>query len=94
MNSSPEFYMRLAMRAADKARGFCSPNPFVGALIVKNGQIIASGYTQCYGSDHAEVQAIKKAGRQAKGADIYVTLEPCSHYGKTLPVPWQLLKQG
>lgn len=77
--------MRHAIRAAEKARGFCSPNPFVGAIIVKNGQIITTGYTQCYGSDHAEVQALKQAGPTARGADLYVTLEPCSHYGKTPP---------
>lgn len=78
-------FMRIAMREAEKARGLCSPNPFVGAVIVKNGTIIARGHTQVYGGDHAEIQAIKKAGESTEGADIYVTLEPCSHYGKTPP---------
>lgn len=78
-------YLKLAIRTAERARGKCSPNPFVGAVLVKGDKLISTGWTQSYGSDHAEVQAIKKAGAQAKGADLYVSLEPCSHYGKTPP---------
>lgn len=92
MTLSPEFYMRRAIQAAEKAHGLCSPNPFVGAVIVKNNQIIATGHTQCYGCDHAEVQAIKYAGDAANGADLYVTLEPCSHYGKTPPCALAIIK--
>lgn len=83
--SDPSVFMKRALKAAEKARGTCSPNPFVGAVIVKNDRIIAEGWTQEYGGDHAEVQALAKAGKKARGADIYVTLEPCSHFGKTPP---------
>lgn len=87
-------WMKAAMREAEKARGTCSPNPFVGAVIVKKGSIIASGHTQAYGSDHAEVQALKQAGEDARGADMYVTLEPCSHFGKTPPCTDAIIKAG
>lgn len=86
--------MRQAIKAAENAQGLCSPNPHVGAVLVKGNEIIATGWTQCYGSDHAEVQAIKKAGKQAQGADLYVTLEPCSHYGKTPPCALAIIKAG
>ncbi len=87
-------YMQLAIRMAEKARGKCSPNPFVGAVIVKQDVVISTGWTQSYGSDHAEVQALSKAGNAAKGADMYVTLEPCSHYGKTPPCALAIIKAG
>lgn len=87
-------YMNMAVREAEKARGTCSPNPFVGAVIVKDDQVIAKGHTQSYGSDHAEVDALKKAGDKARGADLYVTLEPCSHWGKTPPCTDAVIKAG
>ncbi len=86
--------MQLAMQDAEKARGKCSPNPFVGAVIVKNNLVIAKGHTMEYGGDHAEAQALKKAGAKAAGADMYVTLEPCSHYGKTPPCAWAIINSG
>jgi len=86
--------MQLAMREAEKARGHTSPNPFVGAIIVKDGKILAKGRTQSYGSDHAEVDALTKAGAEAKGASMYVTLEPCCHYGKTPPCTKAIIKAG
>ena len=86
--------MKKAIREAEKARGLCSPNPFVGAVIAKDDRIIASGHTQAYGSDHAEVQALKKAGKRAKGADLFVTLEPCSHHGKTPPCTDAIIQAG
>jgi len=86
--------MRRAMREAEKARGFCSPNPFVGAVIARGDKLVSVGHTQAYGSDHAEVQALKKAGKQARGADIYVTLEPCSHWGKTPPCTAAIIQAG
>ena len=80
------YYMRMALEEARKGRGFTNPNPMVGAVIVKDGQIIAKGYHHCCGQGHAEVEAFKAAGdRDVTGATIYVTLEPCSHYGKTPP---------
>lgn len=87
-------WMQRAIRNAEKARGKCSPNPFVGAVIVKNGKLIADGWTHEYGSDHAEIHALKRASGSVKGAEIYVTLEPCSHYGKTPPCALALIKAG
>lgn len=87
-------FMRRALKAAEKARGTCSPNPFVGAVIVKNGRVVGTGWTQHYGGDHAEVQALAKAGKQARGADMYVTLEPCAHQGKTPPCTQAIIAAG
>jgi diaminohydroxyphosphoribosylaminopyrimidine deaminase / 5-amino-6-(5-phosphoribosylamino)uracil reductase len=87
-------YMQRAVDLAEKARGKCSPNPFVGAVIVKNGRVIGEGWTQSYGSDHAEVQAIKNCSEPCNDADIYVTLEPCSHYGKTPPCAKAIIENG
>ena len=77
--------MKQAIQIAETSRGICSPNPFVGAVIVKDGTVIGEGSTRAYGSDHAEIQALKQAGSAASDAELYVTLEPCSHYGKTPP---------
>lgn len=87
-------YMQMALEEAEKARGFCSPNPFVGAVIVKDEVVIAQAHTQSYGSHHAEAMALMLAGERAKGADLYVTLEPCSHYGKTPPCTDAIIKAG
>ena len=79
-------YMQMALDMAKLGRGYTNPNPMVGAVIVKDGQVIAKGYHHCCGQGHAEVEAFKDAGNQdVTGATIYVTLEPCSHYGKTPP---------
>jgi diaminohydroxyphosphoribosylaminopyrimidine deaminase / 5-amino-6-(5-phosphoribosylamino)uracil reductase len=86
--------MRQVMRCAENARGTCAPNPFVGAVVVKNGMILSRGWTQHYGGDHAEVQALNKAGAAAKGSDLYVTLEPCAHHGKTPPCTDAIIKAG
>lgn len=80
-----EQYMRLALALAEKGRGSVSPNPMVGAVIVKDGRIIGEGYHERYGQAHAEVNAFASATEDVEGATIYVTLEPCSHYGKTPP---------
>ena len=83
-----EYYMKEAIELAKKGIGKVNPNPLVGAVIVKNNEIIGSGYHQAYGEAHAEVNAIIDAeskGISVEGATIYVTLEPCSHYGKTPP---------
>lgn len=87
-------YMQRAIELAEQARGKCSPNPFVGAVIVQDGKIIGEGFTQAYGSDHAEVQAIKNCSQSPIGAEIYVTLEPCSHYGKTPPCALAIIESG
>lgn len=85
MLSLDEKYMRMALRLAEKARGRTSPNPMVGALVVKKGRVIATGYHKKAGEPHAEAIALAKAGKAAKGAVLYVTLEPCSHTNKRTP---------
>ena len=87
-------YMRLAMGLAERGRLTVSPNPMVGALIVKSGRVIAQGWHRRCGGDHAEVIVLKKAGRRAKGAAMYVTLEPCHHYGRTPPCVDAVIKGG
>ncbi len=85
MKNSHEHFMKKALALALKAKGMTSPNPMVGAILVKNGRLIAEGYHRRCGEDHAEVAALKKAGLKAKGATLYVTLEPCHHFGRTPP---------
>lgn len=80
-----EEYMKKAIELAKKGLGHVNPNPLVGAVIVKNGEIIGKGYHKVYGGPHAEVNAIANAKESCEGAEMYVTLEPCSHYGKTPP---------
>jgi diaminohydroxyphosphoribosylaminopyrimidine deaminase / 5-amino-6-(5-phosphoribosylamino)uracil reductase len=78
-------YMLRAIDLAETARGHTGTNPLVGAVIVKNGQIIGEGYHHFYGGDHAEVEALKNVRESAVGAELFVSLEPCCHYGKTPP---------
>src|SRR5512144_1741104 len=85
INSLDEKYMRMALRLAARAKGRTSPNPMVGAVVVKNGKVVATGYHHRAGEPHAEAIALGKAGRKAKGATLYVTLEPCSHTDKRTP---------
>ena len=87
-------YMSQAISLARLAQGQVSPNPAVGAVLVKNNVIIGQGYTQPPGGDHAEIVAIKQAGREAKGASLYVTLEPCCHHGRTPPCTDAIIKSG
>ena len=87
-------YMERAIELAEKGRGFTSPNPLVGAVIVKEGQIIGEGYHKKCGDLHAERNAIASLKESAKGAEIYVTLEPCCHYGKTPPCTEAILEAG
>ena len=93
---SDEFYMKEAIKEAYKGLGKTSPNPPVGAVVVhpETGEIIARGYHQAWGKPHAEREALKKAGELAKGAYLYVTLEPCCHYGKTPPCTEAILEAG
>jgi diaminohydroxyphosphoribosylaminopyrimidine deaminase/5-amino-6-(5-phosphoribosylamino)uracil reductase len=87
-----EQYMRQALRLARRGLGRVSPNPMVGAVIVKGGRIIAGGYHRAFGGDHAEVDALKHAKEDVSGATLYVTLEPCRHYGKTPPCTDAIIK--
>ena len=80
-----EFFMKRALKLARKGEGWASPNPMVGAVIVKEGKIIGEGYHRKFGENHAEINAIEHASESVAGATFYVTLEPCSHYGKTPP---------
>lgn len=89
-----EFFMRIALEEATKGLGRTSPNPAVGAVLVKGGRIIARGFTQPAGQAHAEVMALRAAGPRARGADLYTTLEPCNHYGRTPPCTLAILEAG
>lgn len=89
-----EKYMKMAIEISKQGEGGVNSNPFVGAVVVKNGEIIGRGYHKYFGGPHAEVYAIWEAGENARGADIYVTLEPCSHHGKTPPCADLIIKSG
>jgi len=84
-------YMKRAIELADLGKGKVNPNPLVGAVIVKDGRIIGEGYHECFGHAHAEVNAFLNATEDVAGADMYVTLEPCSHYGKTPPCALKII---
>ena len=88
-------FMKQALRLAAKGAGYVSPNPMVGAVIVKEGQVIAQGYHRHFGGPHAEVNALRHLDRSdAQGATMFVTLEPCAHHGKTPPCVHLILDYG
>ncbi len=89
-----ERYMRLTLRLARRGRGKTSPNPMVGALVVKKETIVGRGYHHRAGESHAEVLALRQAGESARGATLYLNLEPCDHYGKTPPCTQAIIKAG
>jgi diaminohydroxyphosphoribosylaminopyrimidine deaminase/5-amino-6-(5-phosphoribosylamino)uracil reductase len=89
-----EEYMRLALELAAKGAGYVSPNPMVGAVVVKDDRVVGQGYHQVVGGPHAEVNAIDDAGDQAKNATLFVTLEPCNHQGRTPPCTRKILDAG
>lgn len=89
-----EYFMKIAINLALKAEGETSPNPLVGAVIVKNNKIISSGYHQKAGLPHAEIIALEKAKEKAKGAKLYLNLEPCCHFGRTPPCVYAILESG
>jgi diaminohydroxyphosphoribosylaminopyrimidine deaminase / 5-amino-6-(5-phosphoribosylamino)uracil reductase len=88
------FYMHMALDLAAQGTGFTSPNPLVGAVVVKNHKVVGRGYHERFGGPHAEVNALNQAGKQARGATLYVTLEPCNHTGKTPPCTEKILAAG
>ena len=94
ITSNDELFMKMAISEAQKGLGFTSPNPAVGAVIVKDGKVVGRGYHKRAGDNHAEVNAIIDAGDKCKEATIYVTLEPCNHTGKTPPCTQAILKAG
>jgi diaminohydroxyphosphoribosylaminopyrimidine deaminase/5-amino-6-(5-phosphoribosylamino)uracil reductase len=87
-------FMQLALSLGRRGLGRTWPNPAVGAVIVKDGVIIGRGWTQPGGRPHAETEALKRAGKEARGATLYVTLEPCSHHGKTPPCTDAIIRAG
>ncbi|MBL7179552.1 MAG: bifunctional diaminohydroxyphosphoribosylaminopyrimidine deaminase/5-amino-6-(5-phosphoribosylamino)uracil reductase RibD [Pseudomonadota bacterium] len=87
-------FMKMALDLAARGRGFTSPNPMVGAVIVKDGNVVGKGYHKAAGKAHAEVNAIDDAGMDAKGATLYVNLEPCHHTGRTPPCTEKILSAG
>jgi diaminohydroxyphosphoribosylaminopyrimidine deaminase/5-amino-6-(5-phosphoribosylamino)uracil reductase len=93
-NAGDARYMRLALSLGRRGLGNAHPNPAVGAVIVKDGVIVGRGWTQPGGRPHAEVEALRHAKRSAKGATLYVTLEPCSHEGKSPPCADAVIKAG
>jgi diaminohydroxyphosphoribosylaminopyrimidine deaminase/5-amino-6-(5-phosphoribosylamino)uracil reductase len=95
-NLSDEFFMKIAVKEGYKGLGWTSPNPPVGAILVDplTKKIIAKGHHKKFGYPHAEVEAINKAKEKAKGSILYVTLEPCSHYGKTPPCTEKIIEAG
>ena len=94
MNDIDESYMREALRIAEYARGRTAPNPLVGAVIVRDGTIIANGWHRAAGEPHAEIHALRMAGELARGATLYVTLEPCAHHGRTGPCAEAVIAAG
>jgi len=86
--------MERALELAERGRGTTAPNPVVGAVVVRNGQIVGEGWHERKGGPHAEVVALEAAGRLARGATLYVTMEPCSHHGSTPPCTEAVLESG
>lgn len=89
-----KYFMEEALRLAEKGEGFTSPNPTVGAVVVKDGRIVGRGWHEAAGRPHAEVVAIDDAGPLARGSDLYVTLEPCNHTGRTPPCTEKIIQAG
>lgn len=87
-------FMQLALALGRRGLGRTWPNPAVGAVVVKDGVIVGRGWTQAGGRPHAETEALKRAGKEARGATLYVTLEPCSHHGKTPPCTDAIIRAG
>ena len=87
-------YQRMAVRLALRGAGRTSPNPLVGAVLVRNGRVLATGYHRRAGADHAEIIALKRAGKRARGATLYINLEPCDHQGRTPPCTLALIDSG
>jgi diaminohydroxyphosphoribosylaminopyrimidine deaminase/5-amino-6-(5-phosphoribosylamino)uracil reductase len=87
-------YMHAALRLAERGWGRVHPNPIVGAVVVVDREVLGQGYHREYGAPHAEIEALNVAGERARGATLYVTLEPCCHYGKTPPCTDAIIKAG
>jgi diaminohydroxyphosphoribosylaminopyrimidine deaminase/5-amino-6-(5-phosphoribosylamino)uracil reductase len=87
-------WMLRALELAERGRGYVEPNPLVGAVLVRNGEVAGEGWHERFGQAHAEINALTSAGEAARGADLYVTLEPCCHHGKTPPCTEAIRRAG
>lgn len=94
MHSDDECWMSHALELAEGGRGFVEPNPLVGAVVVRDGAVVGAGRHERFGGPHAEVHALAQAGPSARGATLYVTLEPCCHHGKTPPCTDAIVRAG
>jgi diaminohydroxyphosphoribosylaminopyrimidine deaminase / 5-amino-6-(5-phosphoribosylamino)uracil reductase len=94
MSDDDTTYMQRALRLAARATGRTSPNPMVGTVVVRGGEVVGEGYHHAAGEPHAEVNALEKAGDAARGATLYTTLEPCAHHGRTPPCVDAIVKAG
>src|SRR6266852_1853261 len=94
MDDRDDMWMARALDLAEKGRGFVEPNPLVGAIVVQKDRIVGEGWHERFGEAHAEVNALAQAGESARGATLYVTLEPCCHLGKTPPCTEAILRAG
>jgi diaminohydroxyphosphoribosylaminopyrimidine deaminase/5-amino-6-(5-phosphoribosylamino)uracil reductase len=93
-SAESETWMRRALELAERGRGAVEPNPLVGAILIRNGQLVGEGWHEHYGQAHAELNALRQAGSAARGATLFCTLEPCCHHGKTPPCTDALLEAG
>src|SRR5262245_3997728 len=94
MTSIEQHGMRRALELAERGRGYVEPNPLVGAVVVRDRHVVGEGWHERYGAAHAEVNALAAAGEAARGATLYLTLEPCCHQGKTPPCTEAILRAG
>src|SRR5205823_6703860 len=95
MSDNPDLHwMRRALALAEHGRGHVEPNPLVGAVVVRDGRAVGEGWHRRYGEAHAEVNALAAAGASARGATLYVSLEPCCHHGKTPPCTDAIVAAG
>jgi len=94
VKNNDEIFMKRAVSLARRGAGLVSPNPMVGSVIVRSGKIIGEGWHEKFGANHAEINAIENASGPVKGATLYVTLEPCSHHGKTPPCVGRIINEG
>lgn len=92
--NSHERWMQRALELAARGSGYTSPNPAVGAVVVRDGRLVGEGYHRRAGGAHAEVEALQEAGEAARGATLYATLEPCDHHGRTPPCTQAILNAG
>src|SRR5262249_35821731 len=94
VDAGDEIWMRRALELAERGRGAVEPNPLVGAVLVREGINVGEGWHERFGQAHAEVNAIARAGEAARGATLYVTLEPCCHHGKAPPCTDAVIAAG